>query len=128
LGRKLLVQCVSATGLVAATLSCGNSVRTVHKWNKRFEQAVLTGLLDYSSRPIRTRSCIDADLACCIEQLRRTGMPMHSIALTLVAQRSHHQSLAGAPVLFLPEGTGGIFFNPAFAVSFGTVGFSLSAW
>ncbi|MBP6895633.1 MAG: IS481 family transposase, partial [Pseudacidovorax sp.] len=52
-GRKLLVQRIAVQGL------------------QRFEQHGERGLLDRSSRPARTRSCLDAQLCERIEQLRR---------------------------------------------------------
>lgn len=79
-GRKLLIDRIAVMGLMPAAEAAGISVRTARKWRDRFERLGLQGLLDRSSRPARTRSTVDAELATRIEQLRRTRMPMRRIA------------------------------------------------
>ncbi|MFP5472247.1 MAG: IS481 family transposase [Gammaproteobacteria bacterium] len=79
-GRKLLVQRIAVQGLMPAAEAAGISPRTARKWLQRFEQHGERGLLDRSSRPARTRSCLDAQLCERIEQLRRCRMPMRQIA------------------------------------------------
>lgn len=63
-----------------AAETVGISVRTARKWLQRFEQPGEHGLLDRSSRPLRTRSCLDARLCERIEQFRRSRMPMRHLA------------------------------------------------
>mgnify|MGYP003582774928 CR=1 FL=1 len=79
-GRKLLIERIAVMGLMPAAEAAGISVRTARKWRDRFEQKGVTGLLDRSSRPLKTRSTIDAELTARIEQLRRARMPMRRIA------------------------------------------------
>ena len=78
-GRKLLIERIAVMGLMPAAEAAGISPRTARKWRKRFEQEGLAGLLDRSSRPLKTRSTVDAGLAGRIEQLRRARMPMRRI-------------------------------------------------
>jgi len=79
-GRKLLIERIAVMGLMPAAEAAGISVRTARKWRDRFEQEGLAGLLDRSSRPLKTRSTVDSELAARIEQLRRARMPMRRIA------------------------------------------------
>jgi transposase InsO family protein len=79
-GRKLLIERIAVHGLNAAALACGISTRTARKWQQRCEDQGHKGLYDHSSRPRRTRSTIDAELAQRMEQLRRARMPMRRIA------------------------------------------------
>lgn len=79
-GRKLLIERIGVIGLMPAAEAAGISVRTARKWLKRFEAQGEAGLLDRSSRPARTRSTVDAELRARIERLRRSRMPMHTIA------------------------------------------------
>jgi transposase len=79
-GRKLLIDRIAVMGLMAAAEAAGISVHTARKWRDRFKQFGLQGLLDRTSRPARTRSSVDAELATRIEQLRRARMPMRRIA------------------------------------------------
>jgi transposase InsO family protein len=79
-GRKLLIERIAAMGLVPAAQAAGISPRTACKWRSRFELLGLDGLIDRTSRPLRTRSTIDAQLALRIERLRRKRMPMRRIA------------------------------------------------
>ena len=79
-GRKLLIERIAAMGLKPAAQAAGISERTARKWLKRFEQYGVQGLLDRSSRPVRTRTSINAHLAERIERLRRNRMPMRRIA------------------------------------------------
>ncbi|KTT20550.1 leucine zipper domain-containing protein, partial [Pseudacidovorax intermedius] len=81
-GRKLLVQRIATLGLMPAAEAAGISPRTARKWLQRFEQHGERGLLDRSSRPARTRSCLDAQLFERIDQLRRCRMHMRQIART----------------------------------------------
>lgn len=75
-GRRLLIERIAVMALMPAAEAAGISVRTARKWRDRFEQDGLSGLLDRSSRPLKTRSTVDAELAQRIEQLRRARMPM----------------------------------------------------
>lgn len=79
-GRKLLVQRIAIMGLMPAAQAAGVSTRTACKWRRRFAKHGHEGLIDRSSRPLRTRTTVDAELARCIERLRRKRMSMHSIA------------------------------------------------
>ncbi len=79
-GRKLLIERIAVLGLSAAAQACGISKRTARKWQQRFDAQGDEGLYDHSSRPRRTRSSIDAELAQRIEQLRRARMPVRKIA------------------------------------------------
>jgi transposase InsO family protein len=79
-GRKLLIERIAVMGLSTAAEAAGISVRTARKWRDRFEQDGPAGLLDRTSRPLKTRSTVDAQLAERIEQLRRARMPMRRIA------------------------------------------------
>lgn len=79
-GRKLLVERIAVLGLTAAAQACGISARTARKWQQRFEDQGLEGLYDRSSRPRRTRSSMDAELAQRVERLRRARMPMRTIS------------------------------------------------
>jgi len=79
-GRKLLIARIGELGLMPAAAAAGISSRTARKWQLRFMQEGLQGLMDRSSRPAKTRSTIDAELSCRIERLRRQRMPMHRIA------------------------------------------------
>jgi hypothetical protein len=76
----LLIERIAVMGLMPAAEAAGISVRTARKWRERFEQDGLPGLLDRSSRPLKTRSTVDVELAQRIEQLRRARMPMRRIA------------------------------------------------
>ena len=79
-GRKLLIRRINAEGLIPAALAAGISPRTARKWQARFRQEGCAGLADHSSRPRHTRCQVDVAMAQRIEQLRRTRMPMRSIA------------------------------------------------
>ena len=79
-GRKLLIERIAVMGLIRAAESAGISRQTARKWLRRFEQGGPDVLGDRSSRPARTRSTIDSQLAGRIEQLRRSRMPMRRIA------------------------------------------------
>ncbi len=79
-GRKLLVERIEVMGLMPAAEAAGISVRTARKWLHRFRTDGEAGLLDRSSRPITTRTRLDAQLLERIEQLRRGRMPMRRIA------------------------------------------------
>lgn len=82
-GRKLLIERIAVMGLMPAAEAAGISVRTARKWRDRFDRDGLDGLLDRSSRPFKTRSTVDAELAGRIEQLRRARMPMRRIAVVV---------------------------------------------
>lgn len=79
-GRKLLIERIAMFGLMPAAEAAGISARTARKWRDRFEHEGVEGLMDRSSRPARTRSTIDDEMALRIEQLRRSRMPMRRIA------------------------------------------------
>ena len=76
----MLIERIAVMGLMPAAEAAGISVRTARKWRDRFEQEGLAGLLDRSSRPLKTRSTVESELAARIEQLRRARMPMRRIA------------------------------------------------
>lgn len=79
-GRKLLIERIAVMGLMPAAEAAGISRRTANKWRNRFELLGFEGLIDRTSRPVRTRSTVDAELAQRIERLRRKRMPMRRIA------------------------------------------------
>jgi len=79
-GRKLLIEPIELMGLIAAAQAAGISARTAHKWRSRFQLMGLDGLIDQSSRPMRTRHTIDGQLTERIERLRRNHAPMRRIA------------------------------------------------
>jgi transposase InsO family protein len=79
-GRKLLIERIAVMGLMPAAEAAGISARTARKWQRRFEHDGQAGLMDRSSRPQRTRSSVNEELAQQIEQLRRARMPMRRIA------------------------------------------------
>ncbi|MES2400074.1 MAG: IS481 family transposase [Pseudomonadota bacterium] len=79
-GRKLLIERIAVMGLISAAEAAGVSRQTARKWLRRFEQGGPQALCDRTSRPDRTRSSIDSKLACRIEKLRRSRMPMRCIA------------------------------------------------
>ena len=79
-GRKLLIERIHVEGLMPAAKGAGISVRTARKWLRRFEKFGVAGLVDRSSRPDRTRTTIDDELRARIERLRRSHMPMRTIA------------------------------------------------
>ena len=67
-------------GLMPAAEGAGISRQTARKWLRRFDDGGEDALRDRSSRPRRTRTTVDAEVAERIEQLRRARMPMRSIA------------------------------------------------
>jgi len=79
-GRKLLIERIRVVGLMPAAEAAGISPRTARKWLMRFEEFGEAGLMDRSSRPDRTRTTVDGELRARIERLRRTRMPMRTIA------------------------------------------------
>lgn len=79
-GRKLLIERIAVMGLMPAAEAAGISPRTARKWRDRFVEHGLQGLLDRSSRPLRTRTALNDALLQRIEQLRRQRMPMRRIA------------------------------------------------
>ena len=79
-GRKLLIERIAIMGLIPAAAAAGISRQTARKWLLRFKEGGAQALRDRSSRPERTRSRIDDQLAERIEQLRRARMPMRRIA------------------------------------------------
>ena len=79
-GRKLLIERIAVMGLIPAAEAAGISARTARKWRKRFEELGEAGLLDRSSRPVKTRTSLDQELRLRIERLRRARMPMRRIA------------------------------------------------
>lgn len=79
-GRKLLMKRIAVMGLVPAAEAAGISQRTACKWQKRFAMLGHEGLIDRSSRPVRTRTTVDVELTQRIERLRRKRMPMRRIA------------------------------------------------
>lgn len=79
-GRKLLIERIAIMGLIPAAHAAGISLKTACKWQKRFAMLGHDGLIDRSSRPLRTRTTVDTELAQRIECLRRKRMPMRRIA------------------------------------------------
>jgi transposase InsO family protein len=82
-GRKLLIERINVMGLTPAAEAAGVSLRTARKWLARFKAEGEAGLRDRSSRPRKTRSTINGELSARIEQLRRSRMPMRTIARTV---------------------------------------------
>ena len=82
-GRKLLIERMAVMGLIPAAEAAGISRQTAHKWLRRFQAGGQEALRDRSSRPERTRSTVDHELAERIEQLRRSRMPMRRIAMVV---------------------------------------------
>jgi len=79
-GRKLLIERIAVMGLMPAAEGAGISRQTARMWLRRFDDGGEDALRDRSSRPRRTRTTVDAEVAERIEQLRRARMPMRSIA------------------------------------------------
>jgi transposase InsO family protein len=79
-GRKLLIERIETVGLIPAAEAAGISLRTARKWRARYRAHGEAGLMDRSSRPEKTRTTLDAELRERIERLRRTRMPMRTIA------------------------------------------------
>jgi len=105
-GWRLLVERIAQIGLAAAATAAGVSTRTARKWLARYETAGVAGLFDRSSRPMRTRSSIDAELAERIEGLRRKRMPVRRIAAVVgrsVATVSRFVAGLGLSSLKAPE-------------------------
>jgi transposase InsO family protein len=82
-GRKLLIERIAFVGLLPPAESVVVNRQTARKWQRRFEEGGEQALRDRSSRPRRTRTTLDSQLAQRIEQLRRARMPMRRIALTV---------------------------------------------
>jgi transposase len=82
-GRKLLIERIAVMGLIPAASAAGISLQIARKWLRRFEEGGQDALRDRSSRPDRTRSTIDSELAERMERLRRARMPIRRIALTV---------------------------------------------
>ena len=82
-GRKLLIERIAVMGLMPAAEAAGISRQTARKWQRRFEEGGEQALGDRSSRPERTRTTVDGELAQRIEQLRRARMPMRRIAVVV---------------------------------------------
>lgn len=78
--RLLLMERISVMGLTMAAQAAGISVRTARKWQRRYEELGREALRDRSSRPLKTRDSVDAELSRRVEQLRRSRMPMRRIA------------------------------------------------
>lgn len=79
----MLIERIAVMGLMATAEVPGISPRTARKWREHFGQEGSAGLLDRSSRPFRTRSTVDAELARRIGQLWRARMPMRRIAASV---------------------------------------------
>jgi transposase InsO family protein len=79
-GRLLLIERCSVMGLTLAAQAAGISVRTARKWLDRYNELGHEALRDRSSRPLKTRDSLDAELSQRVEQLRRSRMPMRRIA------------------------------------------------
>lgn len=79
-GRLLLIERIRVMGVRMAAQAAGISVRTACKWRRRYEELGQEGLFDRSSRPLKTRDSLDAELSQRVEQLRRSRMPMRRIA------------------------------------------------
>lgn len=79
-GRKLLIERIRVVGLMPAAEAAGISPRTARKWLQRFEDSGEAGLMDRSSRPVRTRTTVNEELKARIEGLRRGRMSMRTIA------------------------------------------------
>ncbi|MBA2673156.1 MAG: helix-turn-helix domain-containing protein [Ramlibacter sp.] len=61
-GRKLLIERIAVMGLMPAAEAAGISSRAARKWRDRLENEGVDGLMDRSSRPAKTRSCVEPEL------------------------------------------------------------------
>lgn len=81
-GRALLVNRVLEHGwtVAAAAEAVGVSCRTGFKWLARFRCEGLAGLVDRSSRPLRSPTACPSEQVCLFEQRRRQRLPLWRIA------------------------------------------------
>ena len=79
-GRKTLIRRISHEGLIPAAAAAGISLRTARKWLERWRSEGEAGLMDRSSRPLKTCTKIDPQRHQRILGLRRQRMPMRTIA------------------------------------------------
>ena len=84
-GRELLIQRVVVEGLrpIEVAQASGVSVRTVHKWLKRYREEGLAGLEDRSSRPIVSPRATSAEICEQIITLRRSRKTYRQISQIL---------------------------------------------
>lgn len=71
-GRAHLVAQIALVGLMPAAEAAGISARTARKWQRRFAAEGVTGLMDRSSRPVRSPRRADAGKIERAVALRRT--------------------------------------------------------
>jgi transposase len=62
-GRKLLIERIAVMGLMPAAEAAGISRQTARKWQRRFQEGGQEAVRDRSSRPQRTRTTLDSELA-----------------------------------------------------------------
>ncbi len=89
-GRALLVRRVQQEcwSVVEAAEAAGVSTRTAHKWLRRFEEDGPSGLLDRSSRPLRSPTRVPKGWQELVIELRRSRMTGAQIAKDLRLPRS----------------------------------------
>ena len=89
-GRALLVRRIQQEvwSVVDAAEAAGVSPRTAHKWLRRFDEDGPTGLLDRSSRPLRSPTKVPKAWQDLVLELRRSKMTGEQIAKDLRIPRS----------------------------------------
>jgi transposase InsO family protein len=89
-GRALLVRRIQQEcwSVFEAADAAGVSTRTAHKWLKRFEEDGQHGLLDRSSRPLRSPTTVPKGWQDLVIELRRSRMTGAQIAKQLRLPRS----------------------------------------
>lgn len=109
-GRALLVNRVLEQGwtVAAAAEAVGVSCRTGFKWLARFRAEGPTGLVDRSSRPLRSPAACPVEQVCLFEERRRERIPLWRIAhesgrsLATVARHMARIGLSRLPALEPP--------------------------
>ncbi len=89
-GRALLIRRIQHEGwsVIEAAEAAGISARTAHKWLTRFDEDGPSGLLDRSSRPLRSPTQVPKSWQDLILELRRSKMTGAQIANQLRLPRS----------------------------------------
>ncbi len=89
-GRALLIRRIQHEGwsVIEAAEAAGISARTAHKWLRRFDEDGPSGLLDRSSRPLRSPTQVPRSWQDLILELRRSKMTGAQIAKQLRLPRS----------------------------------------
>jgi transposase InsO family protein len=83
--RRIQQECWS---VVEAAEAAGVSTRTAYKWLRRFDEDGATGLLDRSSRPLRSPTQVPTGWQDFVVELRRSKMTGEQIAKNLRIPRS----------------------------------------